>query len=70
MIKTLEELGYEKKEEEFQIIYENADGDKIIFITLTESVCVMDCYESYQFATMDELKAINAKCEEFGWLDE
>ena len=68
MRKTLEELGYEKKEAGSRVIYENNDGDKIIFIPLTETVCVMDCYDSYQFATMEELKAIYKYCEDNKWI--
>ena len=70
MSKTLEELGYDKREEEFQIIYENEDGDEIRFITLTKCVCVKECNDDYQVATMEELKAIYKWCEDMGWLNE
>ena len=71
MSKTLEELGYEKiLDDELQLIYENDDGDAICFVKFTKCFSVKDCYDGYQVATMEELKAIYKYCEDMGWLNE
>lgn len=68
MSKTLEELGYEKREEDIHVIFENDTGDKIVFVTMTKCFYIIDCYGEYQVATMEELKAIYKYCEDNKWI--
>lgn len=69
MSKTLEELGYEKVlDDELQTIYENDDSDRISFVKVTKCVAISDCYDGYQVATMEELKAIYKWCEDNKWI--
>lgn len=69
MSKTLEDLGYKKVlDDELQVIYENDDGDAIYFVKVTKCFCVKDCYDGYQVATMEELKAIYQYCIDNKWI--
>ena len=69
--KLFEELGYVKIIQD--VIYEgfweeyyNADMDKTISFNLTGKIVDITDDEGCEI-TMQELKAINKKCEEFGW---
>ena len=77
MSKTLEELGYEKKNggtpkvKVFMFEKEMKIGKRKLFEAFTfvypEKYITI---KNKQILTMEELKAINKKCEELGWLDE
>ncbi len=82
MSKTLEELGYKKVDGYKNIddcTYTKSDNWETheIFFSNNEVICQsknkyaldFDPWES-KFITMEELKAINKKCEELGWLGE
>ena len=63
-----EELGYEKETREDFIEYINKhNGKEISFVKTTENVCASQGY-NVETITMQELKAINKKCLELGWL--
>ena len=68
------ELGYEKYNEYVYINYhtENENEDKDIefatVIEFDEKTFYKDHYGSIGDITMQELKAINKKCEELGWI--
>lgn len=66
--KMFEELGYEKKQNEQWLVYTNDILQRDIDINLNrQTIEVNNGHESSLF-TMQELKAINKKCEELGWL--
>lgn len=71
--KTLEELGYKKKEldfifERFWEEWENEDLAKTFsFNTEYQTIDVTD--ENRYGITMQELQAINLKCKELGWIE-
>lgn len=74
------ELGYEKADESFSsILYEkNISLSERVYIyfnlkeKLVQAEYVDDDYEmrGASYLNMQELKAINKKCKEMGWLDE
>ena len=74
------ELGYEKADESFSsILYEkNISLSERVYIyfkldeKLVQAEYVDDDYEmrGASYLNMQELKAINQKCKEMGWLDE
>ena len=65
MSKTLEELGYEKKQDdEYQTAYEDGYCEGIVFRKITRSVRM--CH--LQVITMEELKAIYKYCEDNKWI--
>ena len=61
------ELEYMKSETDEKIVYTKEDGEIKFLKELKYFVC-MDDYGSWQYITMKELKAINKKCEELGWI--
>lgn len=65
-------LGYEKiGETENEITYVNEYDVNIIFNLLGESFCKTSEDEQHYYTDdidMQELKAINKKCEELGWI--
>ena len=67
--KMFEELGYKKTAEFKSSIYYElqtpACFHKIVFVIDNKTV-----YKDNSIITMQELKAINKKCEEMGWLEE
>lgn len=70
--KLFEDLGYEKIKQD--VIYEgfweeyyNADRDKTISFNLTGQIVYITDNEEWGI-TMQELKAINKKCEELKWI--
>lgn len=66
--KMFEELGYKKLTGETTEVYTLSRANKnIAFSKLIERIRI---YGKYDFIDMQELKAINKKCEELGWLDE
>lgn len=67
--KMFEALGYEKKEYSDSIKYSKLSCKDIEFGFVYEDVSCMDCGYYAADITMSELKAINKKCEELGWLD-
>ena len=67
--KTLEELGYKKRENELNLSYLHKDSrSEIVFYKPIKTVAVIDEYGLYQSATMEELKAIYKQCEDLGWI--
>ena len=69
MSKTLEELGYERREDTFnRTIYENDKGSIILFDNDSkEFVPSVDYYDANSI-TMEELKAIYKYCEDNKWI--
>ena len=66
--KMFEQLGYEKEVRENLIVYINShNGQDITFVISTQSVCADVGYECGHI-TMQELKAINKKVSELGWM--
>ena len=68
--KMFEELGYVKIttiEDELKIAYKNKRGKTILFSKPLKRIGLI---EDYKWFTLEELKAINKKVEELGWLDE
>lgn len=66
--KMFEELGYKKRENQTWIIYTCLEKQKDIDIYLRgKTIEINNGHESKPF-TMQELKAINKKCEELGWI--
>ena len=63
-----EELGYKKLQPIGlqQCAYTNGRGKEIIINQYKR----IGLYGNYQWVTLEELKAINEKCKEMGWLDE
>ena len=74
--KMFEELGYEKAEDnEDFIAYQNREIAKLIEIYCNrKTISVYEVIDNETLLTgeitMPELKAINKKCEELGWLNE
>ena len=68
--RLLDELGYNKYEFDTYIDYLSRKTSK--GITLRKDMQVIDshCGIGSEYITMQELKAINKKCQELGWLDE
>ena len=64
--KMFEKLGYSKYEKRETIIYIKDDSE-IKFHKEVKSVTCEDDYANWQYITMAELKAINAKVKELGW---
>jgi hypothetical protein len=68
--RMFEELGYQKREDEYEIRY---CGDKEISLNKTcKDITIgylTDYYEPAMPFSMAELKAINKKCEELGWME-
>lgn len=63
--KMFENLGYTKIESDNITIFTNVHGKNIEFSRLINRFAV---YGKYYFLDMQELKAINKKCEEEGWI--
>ena len=60
-----EKLGYEKSEGETTEVYKLSRASKnIYFSKLIKSIRING---EYDFIDMQELQAINKKCEELGW---
>lgn len=47
------------------------DDDKVIKINKErKEIACFSYYDEFEWITLDELQAINKKCQELGWLDE
>jgi hypothetical protein len=69
MSKTLEELGYEKREDTFsRTVYENDKGSIIIFDNDSKEFMPSVDYYDANSITMEELKAIYKWCEDNKWI--
>lgn len=66
--KMLEKAGYEKYKYLEHTDFYNKDIDKIISFRNDKSIAVFNSYDEIDSITMQELKAINKKCEELGWI--
>ena len=61
------ELEYEKSETGERIFYAKSDKE-IKFNKWLRNVCCVDSNNKWRYITMEELKAINEKCKELGWI--
>lgn len=63
------ELGYEKQKVYFGIlIYKNKNSYVEISFNLNdETICACNDDDESVYLSMEELQAINQKCEELGW---
>lgn len=64
-----DELGYKKMsciDNEICISYANGKGKRFLFSKPTQRIMLVG---KYKFVDMKELKAINKKVEELGWLE-
>ena len=69
MSKTLEELGYKKREDTFnRTVYENNKGSIIIFDNDNKEFMPSIDYYDANSITMEELKAIYKWCEDNKWI--
>lgn len=68
--RLFEELGYEKYEYLKHTDYWQEKTEKIISFRNDKSVAVFNTYDGFKAITMQELKAINLKCKELGWIEE
>ena len=66
--KMLDNLGYYKYEFDTYIDYLSRETSK--GITFRKDMQVIDCHCAIgsEYITMQELQAINKKCEELGWI--
>lgn len=61
-----EELGYVKDETGDKIIYQLSQHEICFYLNRKEFDC--GCGIGREFINIQELQAINKKCEELGWL--
>ena len=69
--KMFKELGYEKQAESiFGLVYRNKNNyAEITFDLYDETICASIHDDESVYLSMEELRAINKKCEELGWLN-
>ena len=71
---TADEMFKKLNYEEYKYLehtdYYNTDNDKIISFRNNKSIEVFNCYDGTEPVTMQELKGINKKVKELGWVDE
>lgn len=68
--KLFEELGYEKEEYNPNVIYYTSNILDTIYFAFnknTKKVCFIENNEAGDIS-MEELKAIQMKCDELGWI--
>ena len=68
--KLFEELGYEKEEHYTDVIYYTSNILDTIYFAFnknTKKVCFIENNEAGDIS-MQELKAIDLKCKELGWI--
>ena len=63
-------LGYNKYEFDAYIDYLSRESSKGITFRKDMQVIDSHCGIGSEYITMQELQAINKKCQELGWLDE
>lgn len=63
-------LGYNKYEFDTYIDYLSRESSKGITFRKDMQVIDSHCGIGSEYITMQELQAINKKCQELGWLDE
>lgn len=64
-----EELGCKPKENQLnQLQYINENDTVIAFNLDYKTVAVYNYYDGFEYIEMQELQAINKKCEEMGWI--
>lgn len=74
MSKTLEELGYEKEENDYIVVFINSinSGEQIVFDKLRKEVVCEEFINGAKYIakniTMEELKAIYKYCEDNKWI--
>ena len=61
-------LGYEKVEENKSFIIYEVGTSQIRFVLKLKKFRVCDDLDIFKYTSMEELQAINKKCEEMGWL--
>ena len=66
------ELEYEKIENQFINVIElwGNDDDKMLTFETDKTICMYDFCDGPRNITMQELKAINEKVKELGWLND
>ena len=65
--KMFMELGYKKVDNGEQVFYVKSDKE-IKFNKWLRCICSIDSNYKWQYIDMQELKAINKKCEELRWI--
>jgi hypothetical protein len=67
--KMFEELGYKKIKNQFIDVIElwGNDDDKRLSFETDKTICMYDFFGGTRNITIQELKAINKKVEEFKW---
>ena len=67
--KMFEDLGFVKMEDNEKVLtfMDNAGFD-IQFWKKAKEFCKLVNFNEYAFISIEELKAINKKCEELGWM--
>ena len=68
--KMFDNLGYNKYEFDTYIDYLSRESSKGIAFRKDMQVIDSHCGIGSEYITMQELQAINKKCQELGWLDE
>lgn len=66
--KMFEELGYDKCELEIFIDYLSRENSHVITFRKDMKVVNSSCGIGSEYITMQELKAIQTKCKELGWI--
>lgn len=66
--KMFKQLNYEEYKYLEHTDYYNTNNDKIISFRNDKSIAVFNAYDEIESITMQELQAINKKCEELGWI--
>jgi hypothetical protein len=71
MCKTLEEIGYEKRDNEYYTVFHRG-GEQIAFDKLMREIIgerfIEDGDYAPKYITMEELKAIYKYCEDNKWI--
>mgnify|MGYP006367837047 CR=1 FL=1 len=69
--KMFAELGYRRVDtEQCKNIYRNRFGSHIYFDNKNKSIDLAGRQNKNKILTLKQLRAINKKCKELGWLDE
>lgn len=68
--KMFDDLGYNKYEFDTYIDYLSRESSKGITFRKDMQLIDSHCGIGSEYITMQELQAINKKCQELGWLDE
>lgn len=64
-----EKLEYEKTQSIKYIGYTNKKADLILFNLVEQTLCIHKDNTEFPATSLPELRAINEKCREMGWLE-